>query len=407
LSEFAIQWISGIGARISPSHTRTGCFPISFNLFAESALSCVSRGLCHFSEDTALNLEDFGWNSYFQNNFTKHNNDKLIPARVLFHGRGIYRLASAQGELWAEIAGAMRYESLISNDLPVCGDWVLVDIPVRLDRTIIRFLLPRRTSFSRRQAGTAPGPQVVAANIDTVCLVSGLDSDFNLRRIERYLVLAWESGARPVIVLNKADICSDVASHYEKAMSLAPGVRVFAVSAIEGRGTEDILKFAGRGQTLALLGSSGVGKSSIVNRLLGRPAQKVREIDSATGRGMHTTAARHLFLLSSGGLLMDTPGMRELQVWSVDEGLDATFEDIKVLAGGCRFRDCSHQTEPGCRVRASVERGELDAGRLANYFKLCREARYIELKSTHNSNWVEKERWKQIAKAARKLIPKR
>jgi ribosome biogenesis GTPase len=250
------------------------------------------------------------------------------------------------------------------------------------------------------------GPQVVAANIDTVCLISGLDSDFNPRRIERYLAIAWESGARSVIVLNKADVCSDVPARIVEVMSLAPGVPVLAVSAMDGRGMEDILSYAGRGQTLALLGSSGVGKSSIVNRLLGKAAQEVRETDLETGRGLHTTAARHLFLLSSGGLIMDTPGMREIQIWSVDAGLDATFEDIKALAEGCRFRDCRHQTEPGCRVRRAVAQGELDAGRLTNYFKLCKEAQYIELKSAHSPSWVERERWRKVARLARKRTPK-
>jgi ribosome biogenesis GTPase / thiamine phosphate phosphatase len=350
-----------------------------------------------------LNLEDFGWNSYFQNRYTNHQNDNLIPARVSFQGRGMYRLVSEGGELWAEIGGALRHESLGSGDLPICGDWVLADNPMGQDRTVIRFLLPRRTSFSRKQAGTALGRQVIAANIDTICLVSGLDYDFNQRRIERYLAIAYESGARPVIVLNKADICVEVPIRIAEAMSLAPGVPVMAVSAATGSGIDDILTFAGRGQTLALLGSSGVGKSSIVNQLLGRSVQEVREIDADTGRGMHTTASRQLFLLPSGGLIMDTPGMREIQIWSVDAGLDTAFEDIKALSEGCRFRDCSHQTEPGCQVRNAVAEGELDAGRLANYLKLGKEARYIELKGTHSANWVEKERWKKVARAARNL----
>jgi ribosome biogenesis GTPase / thiamine phosphate phosphatase len=355
------------------------------------------HGLCFFAEDTSLNLEDFGWNSYFKEHCDGHRNDNLIPARVTFQGKGMYRLATENGELWAEIGGALRHESLGSGDLPACGDWVLADTPQSRDRTVIRVLLPRRTLFSRKQAGTALGQQVIASNIDTVCLVSGLDSDFNPRRIERYLSIAWESGARPVIILNKADICVDVPVRIAETMSLAPGVPVLSVSATDGSGIDEILQFAGRGQTLALLGSSGVGKSSIVNRLLGSSVQDVREIDAYTGRGTHTTAARHLFMLPSGGLIMDTPGMRELQIWSADEGIDATFDDIKTLAERCRFRDCRHLTEPGCQVRAAVARGELDAGRFANFSKLRKEARYIELKSAHSASWVEKERWKKVA----------
>jgi ribosome biogenesis GTPase len=274
------------------------------------------------------------------------------------------------------------------------------------DRTVIRVILPRKTLFSRQQAGTAPGQQVLAANVDIVGLVSGLDSDFNPRRIERYLAIAWESGARPVIVLNKADLCIDLLDRLEEARSLSPGVPVLAVSAENGCGLEELLALAGCGQTLALLGSSGVGKSSIVNRILGKSVQDVRETDSDTGRGMHTTVSRQLFLLPSGGLIMDTPGMRELQAWSMDSGLDAVFDDIKSLAEGCRYRNCTHQSEPGCQVSAAIDRGELDAGRVANYFKLSKEARYIELKNGHSSSWVERERWKKVAKAGRKLIPK-
>jgi ribosome biogenesis GTPase len=348
-----------------------------------------------------LNLEDFGWNSHFEGHCARHQNNNLIPARVSFQGKGVYRLVSEQGEFWAEAAGVFRNEAPGSGNIPICGDWVLADNPIGKDRTVIRFLLPRTTSLSRKHAGTAFGPQMVAANIDTLCLVSGLDSDFNPRRIERYLVIAWESGARPVIVLNKADICPNVTALLTEAAALAPGVPVLAVSARDGDGMEKILKYTGRGQTLTLLGSSGAGKSSIVNRLLGRPAQEVREIDPKTGRGMHTTSARHLFLLPSGGLIMDSPGLREIQIWSADAGLDTTFEDIKALGKECRFRDCSHQSEPGCRVRESVDRGELDAGRLASYFKLCKEVDYVEQRKTHSADWIEKKRWKKIMKAVR------
>jgi ribosome biogenesis GTPase / thiamine phosphate phosphatase len=282
---------------------------------------------------------------------------------------------------------------------------VLADNPMGQDRTVIRSVLPRRTSFSRKEAGTTVDLQVVAANIDTVCLVSGLDSDFNPRRIERYLAIAYESGADPVIVLNKADICLEISERIAEAMSVAPGVPVLAISATAGRGIEDIRSYIGRGRTIAFLGSSGVGKSSLVNRLLGRPAQEIREIDSHTGRGIHTTSARQLFLLPSGGIIMDTPGMREIQVWSVDAGLDTAFEDINAFAEGCRFRDCSHQSEPGCRVQSAVLQGALDARRLANYFKIRKEARYIESKRAHSANWVEKERWKKVAKAVKRLKP--
>jgi ribosome biogenesis GTPase len=274
------------------------------------------------------------------------------------------------------------------------------------DRAVIRVLLFRKSFFVRQQAGTAPSPQVVAANVDTVCLVSGLDSDFNPRRIERYLAIAWDSGARPVIVLNKADICDQIPARMAETMSLAAGVPVIAVSAENGSGIEDLLPYTGPGKTLALLGSSGVGKSSIVNRLLGSAIQEVCEIDAETGRGIHTTTARYLFMLPAGGLIMDTPGMRELQVWAVDSGLDTVFDDINLLAERCRYRNCSHQSEPGCQVNAAIARGELDAARFSNYLKLSKEARFIELKNTHSASWVERERWKKVAKQIRTMPSK-
>ncbi|MBN1570256.1 MAG: ribosome small subunit-dependent GTPase A [Acidobacteria bacterium] len=355
-----------------------------------------------------MNLEDIGWNSFFSDHYSKHKNESLIPARVSFQSREIYRLISEEGELPARIAGSLRYDSTDSDGMPVCGDWVLADRPQNGLTTLIRLLLPRKTSFYRKQAGTAIGRQVIASNIDTVCLVSGLDADFNPRRIERYLAVAWESGADPAIILNKADTCTVIAARLQQARSLAPGIPVHAVSAVEGYGMECFSDYAGKGRTIALLGSSGVGKSSIINRLLGRKAQDVRETDVDTGRGKHTTSARHLFFLPSGGLIMDTPGMRELQVWSLDTGLDSTFEDIQSLAEQCQFRDCSHRTEPGCRVRDAIARGELDPGRLAGYFKLSREARYSELKSSHSASWVEKERWKKVTgRSAKKNLKDR
>ena len=206
--------------------------------------------------------------------------------------------------------------------------------------------------------------------------------------------------------LNKTDVCREVSRRITEVTALAPGVDVIAVSATEGSGIDDIRRYAGPGQTIAFLGSSGVGKSSLVNSLLGRSAQKIHEIDPSTGRGLHTTTTRELFLLPTGGLIMDTPGMREIQIWASDAGLDTAFEDIAVLAEGCRFRDCTHQSEPGCLVRDAIDQGELQSERLANYHKLSREADYIELKTTHSVSWVEKERWKKIARAARKLKPR-
>ncbi|MEL6546301.1 MAG: ribosome small subunit-dependent GTPase A, partial [Myxococcota bacterium] len=296
------------------------------------------------------------------------------PARVTVGYRALYDLASPIGSLQAARASGKfkhAHEDLGSAAFPAVGDWVAVDAS-HSRSPIIHALLPRRTAFLRKAAGRPDDAQVVAANVDVVFLVSSLNEDFNPRRIERYLAMAHESGASPVIVLNKADLREDADALREELRDVKGDAPVHLVSAKGGDGVDALRPYFDGHSTVALLGSSGVGKSTLTNRLLGDQVQKTRSIRS-DGKGRHTTTNRYLFQLPTGGLILDTPGMRELHVWEGERGVDEAFADIVELAQSCKFRDCTHRKEPGCAVRAAIERGELPASRLAAYHKLVQE----------------------------------
>jgi ribosome biogenesis GTPase len=259
----------------------------------------------------------------------------------------------------------------------------------------------------RRAAGDETVQQVLAANVDTVFLVMGLDRDYNPRRVERALVLAWESGAEPVIVLNKTDLSDEVEARRAEVEAAAPGVPVVALSAKRSEGLADLGPWLRRGRTVALLGSSGVGKSTIVNRLLGEERQRTREVRESDQRGRHTTTHRELLALPGGGLLIDTPGLREIQLWATEGGLAAAFGDVETLAAGCRFRDCAHEAEPGCAVRAAVEEGTLPPERLASFHKLRAELRSLEIREDPERLRAERARWRSMHKSVKNLHPKR
>ncbi len=343
-----------------------------------------------------MDLEEFGWDSAWALAFAPHREAGRLPARVVASGRGIHRLLGAGGELLGEAAGRLRGETIAT------GDWTAV--AAREDRrATIQAVLPRRSAVSRRAAGPRAEEQVLAANVDVVLLVAGLDGDFNPRRLERALTMVWESGALPVILLNKADLCPDPEARAAEVAGSSPGVDVHLVSAREGQGLEAIGRHLTRGRTAVLLGSSGVGKSTLVNRLLSEERQATREVRAHDSRGRHATTGRELFVLPDGGCLIDTPGLRELQLWTEGHGLEAAFADVAALAEGCRFRDCRHHHEPGCAVRAAVEAGALASGRLASLHKLEREQEALLARQDRQLAGRRKARNKQTQQALKQL----
>ncbi|GAK61125.1 putative ribosome biogenesis GTPase RsgA 2 [Candidatus Vecturithrix granuli] len=352
-----------------------------------------------------MNLAQFGWNPFFEAHFSEYSAAGFMPARICSEHKQQYQVYTESGEYPAEVSGKMLYLADSRSDFPAVGDWVAVNSPENGGLAIIHAILPRKSCFSRkmasgrdRRSGGRPEEQVLAANVDTVFLVSGLDREFNLRRIERYLTLVYNSGATPVIVLNKADVCDDWEYCVAEVKAIAFDAPIHPISAKTQNGLDALRNYLQPGKTAALLGSSGVGKSTIMNALLGYERQRVQVVSAQVGKGQHTTTERELIPVPTGGLLIDTPGMRELQLWSSEENLKGSFEDIETLAVRCRFADCQHESEPGCAVRAAVETGELDASRLQSYRKLTQEVAYLEQRQDSSADYLERKKWKQIAK---------
>lgn len=329
-----------------------------------------------------MDLTKLGWNNDYENAFAELKGMGYKPGRIFAEYKNMYKIICEDGELLAEISGKLHFGAEHQEDFPAVGDWVAVTIRPNEGRATIHNILPRKSKFSRKAAGTNTREQIVAANIDTVFIVNSLNKDFNLRRIERYLLLAWESGANPVIVLSKSDLCDDVEEKLAEVEAIAIGVPVHAVSSYSAAGLDDLRKHFKEGHTIALLGSSGVGKSSIINYFLGGEVQRVQELRTDGQKGKHTSTHREMFILPDGGLIIDTPGMRELQLWDAEEGLQEAFEDIEALAAGCFFRDCRHENEPGCAIREAIESGSLLEERLGSYKKLQKELLFLERKQS-------------------------
>jgi ribosome biogenesis GTPase len=342
----------------------------------------------------SFDLTRLGWSPFFAESFQQYESTGLVPGRVAVEERGSYLVYAEDGERWTGVAGRLRHDAAGPADFPAVGDWVALD-----ER--IHAVLPRRTKFSRKVAFLKTEEQVLAANVDVVFLVMALtERDFNSRRLERYLATAWESGAEPVVVLSKADLCDEVPLRLAEAEGVAFGVPVHVTSAFTGEGLDQLRAHFAGGRTAALLGSSGVGKSTLINAFAGTELLRTNELRS-DGRGRHTTTHRELVPLAEGGLLLDTPGMRELQLWSADSGLDETFADVTELAGQCRFNDCSHDGEPGCAVRAALADGSLDAERLASYEKLQRELRHLEVRLDKRLLSDERKKRRAFARSVR------
>jgi ribosome biogenesis GTPase len=347
-------------------------------------------------------LENLGWSPALADHFEPFARQGLAAARVAVVHKDVCGLYTPEGELWAEVAGRLRHEALGRAALPVTGDWVAVRPRPAEGRATVHAVLPRRSLFSRKAAGPTTEEQPVAANADCVFLVCGLDRDFNLRRIERALVLAAESGAEPVVVLTKADLCDEPGARMAEVGAIAPGVAVHAVSSVTGDGVEGLSPHLGPGRTLAFVGSSGAGKSTLANRLLGRDAQATAEVRAHDGRGRHTTTRRELIALEAGGWILDTPGLRELQLWAGEDALPAAFADVDAFAAACRFRDCRHEGEPGCAVRDALAEGRLPAERFESFLKLRKELRHLALRQDVWARQAEARRVRSLHKLARR-----
>lgn len=357
-----------------------------------------------------MTLPSFGWDHFFENAFQPWSAGGFVPARVVLEHRHAYQLVSEHGDLTASCTGRLLHEAHGRDGLPAVGDWVVVRLrpdepaaggaPRRL--ADIHAVLPRRTKFSRHAAGDARVEQIVAANIDTALLITALDQNYSLRRIERYLAATRESGAEPVVILNKTDLHPDPAAALAEVTAIAGGTVVLALSAMLDRGLEALAPWLLPGRTLALLGSSGVGKSTLINRLLGEEHMATGVISEAVGKGRHTTTHRELMLTPGGALLIDTPGMRELQLWETAAAdIDHTFADITEIAARCRFNDCTHTSEPGCAIQASLDDGSLPWDRWQSWQKLRREQEYAARRASPQLTRQCRDEWKRIHKQAR------
>lgn len=350
-----------------------------------------------------MTLTALGWGPFFADAFQPHSEAGLLPGRVTVQHRGAWLVLTELGELRAELAGRLVRDA-DPGGVPAVGDWVAVAPRPGEGAGTIHAVLPRRTLFSRKVAGPSDRieEQVVAANVDAVLIVAGLGHDLNLRRLERYLTAAWESGAEPVIVLTKADLYDDVAGAVAAVEAIAFGVPVHALSGITGEGVDALAPYLREGRTVALLGSSGVGKSTLVNLLAGRQVLATQETRE-DGRGRHTTSHRELVPLQGGAILLDTPGMRELQLWDASSGLEEAFADVAELAAGCRFADCGHEREPGCAVQAALGDGRLEAERWESYLKLQRELQALEIRQDARLSAEERRKRRVFARSRRRI----
>jgi len=344
-----------------------------------------------------LKLKDLGWNEFFKESFNDLWKEGIIPGRIFSEQRGEYKIQTEAGILSCRISGKLRLSFDQGGEVPAVGDFVMVAPRADEGSGTIHNILSRKTKLSRKIAGEVTREQVMVTNIDYVFIVMALNNDFNIKRLDRYLIVAWESGAIPVVLLTKADLCIDLAEKLEEVQNSALGVMVHAVSTVIPIGIDTVKEYIKPGTTTALIGSSGVGKSTLINAILGEEVQKVEGLRD-DDRGRHTSTYRSIFSLKDGGLIVDTPGMRELQLWTGEEGIIGTYEDIKAIAKNCRFKDCQHKKEPGCAINEALDEGILVAERLESYKKLQKELLYIEGKQKEIERAMNKKQTRLTSK---------
>ncbi len=367
-----------------PHRQNKGEFPLNRNASGSRPEPADSKQTSQQPTDNHLSaasnrLNQLGWTHNQDRDFAPFVTETLEPGRIIRESRQRYTLGTATGDCEAQVAGRLIHRAGDASELPVIGDWVAIHRAESLEATISA-VLPRASKLSRKVAGRRTEEQVIAANVDTILLVMGLDGDYNLRRLERFMVSAWESGAQPMVVLNKADVCNDVADRRAAVETITLGAPVLITSCSSGDGIEELLEQLQPGQTVVVSGSSGVGKSTLINCLLGNERLRTGAVREGDDRGRHTTTHRELVALTNGTLLIDSPGIRELQLWNAESGMDQAFGDIQSLAIECRFNDCTHHNEPGCAVRQAIDSGRLDSARLRNLHNLEKEQRALELR---------------------------
>ncbi|RPI02345.1 MAG: ribosome small subunit-dependent GTPase A [Calditrichaeota bacterium] len=356
--------------------------------------------------NVVIDLNALGWNSFFQSQWEKRNEEGLQAGRVSLQHKKRYKILTENGEFDAVIAGKLRHDSDSIADFPVVGDWVAAKLQVEEDKAVIHAVLPRHSKLSRDTSSRLArrkiaDEQVMVANVDMIFLVAALNEELNLRRIERYLAMIGDSGAVPVVILNKADLQQEKEQIRRAIASALPGVDIILTSALTGEGVESLLVYFEKGRTIALMGSSGSGKSTLINAILGQEKQKVVGISRYKDRGRHTTTFREMILFERGGIIIDNPGMRSIQIWDGETNLVRSFEDIDILSKECRFSDCRHENEPGCAVQDAIANGTIASERYQNYLKLQKELAFRARRENRGTRDSSKKKWKQAAKSTR------